>query len=267
MGQIINKVSSEAEKEFISVSTEEIEWLTKKFPKLKYVEGTPSKIEGLLEFEASYDGNEIFIVEPPEHLPNSVKNVIVDAYNIEIHLIKNEYSSLPQIKETGNRIIKYAASKRKPLIDFHINEKTGTLCLIESQMEAFHLPNGFNLSDYLFRLVIPFLYAHSYQEKNNSRPWGEWNHGNLGVLESYSEIREHESLNQGRVVNCIKLLKIDKNWDVYKLFLSRENGYKRQWICTCGSGNKFRKCHLKAYKGLVMLIRDFESFPEIKTII
>jgi hypothetical protein len=265
MGQILDKDSFE--KDSVSVSTEEIEWLHKTFPGLKYLEGPPSKIVGLLEFEACYENNEVCVIEPPGHFPSSSKNAINDSYHIEIQFTKNDYSSLPQIKETGNRIINYAKQQRIPSIDLHINAGTGTLCLTEPQMESAHLPKGFNLSDYLFCLVIPFLYAHSYKEKYGVRPWEERSHGHLGVLESYSEIREHEAPNQDRAMNCVKLLKRGEKWDDYKLYLFHQKGFKRQWICTCSSGSKFRKCHPKAYKGLILLIDDLEIFPEIKQLI
>lgn len=155
-------------------------------------------IEGTIDFTAFY-----------KNYPT-----ISDKYEIQMTL-KNYPDEVPSVTEVGNRI--------KRDIDNHISDD-GQLCL-GSKLSCYEIFDK-NLQSYFKNLLIPFLYANSYKEKNGHYPWKPLNHGISGVLEYY---KERFSLNDQEILT---------------LFRNIDSFYKTKGhhICLCGRQEKFRKC-------------------------
>lgn len=226
----------------LELNSEDKCWLKKEHPDLKIdLQARPSIIFGILKFDMFYNfERKNYILNPPEEFisnPNRIK----DEYNIEVFLIKTDSSLLPPIREAGQRIKSVAATKKKKLEDLHIN-KDGSVCLCFKKEEKDYLPRGFNLEDFFKNLVIPFFYAQSFYEENNSWPWGEYSHGNLALPEWFIE------KNKG-----IIKIKIVKN------YLYKKEAIKGDWPCICGSSSDFRNCHKELFRTLRLIKNRFKN--------
>lgn len=78
------------------------------------------------------------------------------------------------------------------------------------------------------RLVIPYLYNHSYQERTGQLPVGELEHGVPGLVEDYENLFQLNGLQQ-----CIEALDL----------LGTKKRIANKRPCPCGSGLRLGKCH------------------------
>ena len=219
-------------------------WITKKDiillkdsqPQLSY-DSQKDIISGYLCFEAS-----------------SSKERIEDKYKIKIDF--SQADPLPLVKEVGGRIEEIAKKKNiQKLEDLHVNNINKGLCLC-SRFEAFEYFEKFKISDspchtFIKDLVIPFFYGLSFFEKFNRYPFGELEHGLIGLI---SEIKKHpltllkykEQYQKFHPEEFKKLIKCYLESDVLlKKLINKE--YKkvgRNEPCPCQSKLKYKKCHL-----------------------
>jgi len=125
--------------------------------------------------------------------------------------------------------------------------------------EKEHLPDGFNLPDFVQIVVIPFFYNQSHYETYRKWAWGGYSHGELGYLEGYGESSEPATVES--VCECIKLLrKYGQKWSLYGELLTKKGKLKiHHYYCFCGSGRKVRKCHPEMFIGLLKLKEDIKA--------
>ncbi|GAI28153.1 unnamed protein product, partial [marine sediment metagenome] len=153
----------------IQLAQDDVDWLNKKYPKLKFYKAKEI-IQGELCFNREYKGV-----------------VIEDSYFLEIKLQSKRNSVLPQVKETSGKIKKISEELSKPLIDLHVNRKDETLCLCIPEKEKEYFPNGLKINIFFEQILEPYLYWVSYTQRYKTPPWEEYAHENLGYLGLYAE--------------------------------------------------------------------------------
>ena len=201
----------------LNCSEEEIAEIKTTFPKLE-CDTSSGLIYGEIDFEGFYENNAESLMNLEIGSNGGLKhrqfldNYIEDSYNIEIDLTKiNPCDHLPFVKETGGRIEKISRNIRCSKLDLHIFDDN-TLCLgLHNSPD-----HKISLIEFIQELIIPFLYRLSYVEKfglqaTKDNLWGEYSHGQAGINE-------------------------------YNLEVSRKN--RRNKPCPCGSGLKYKHCHI-----------------------
>lgn len=238
------------------ITSDEINWLQRTYPKLTYQKGSPSVIKGTLELKMVYLGDR-YIINPSNSEELEHPQYLKDSYQIEIIFQKMPASMLPGVKETGGRIKKAKDKyKKRFLADVHMYESEH-LCLSARAEEDEKLPNGFMLEDFFNIFLIPFFYGQSYFEKTGTWIWGERSHGCLGIFESYFEFRD-PTYRTEFLKKYITDLQASSDLVLYAKALSGKRRIKGHWLCFCGSQKKFRKCHNLAFKGMWNLKEDLK---------
>lgn len=218
---------------FVPIAQEDIKLIKDNQPDLVY-NAKSNTLSGYLAFKADFRGREIS-----------------DEYKIEIDL--NHIKPLPVVKEVGGKIERLSTKKNRNLQDFHVNkgDMNDGLCLC-SRLKSFEYFNQFKhslnpLFDFIKELVIPFFYGISYFEKFNRFPFGEFSHGEAGLLQ---EIEENLSLWR-YLESYAKTYPTEYKEFLfaYSNMLSDKGFFKRKKIgrnegCPCNSGTKYKKCHL-----------------------
>lgn len=169
----------------IKLSNQEITLLGIEQPELMY-DKEMNTISGILSFNLKYSEKG----EP-----------ITDKYHVEIDLNQVSNDGIPIVKETENRILNLANSKRINPADLHLNNSNGEMCIIIPPKAKERYPNGFNLKELLYHLQ-EHLYWVSYFEKHNKAPWKEYGHGELGYLQLYLEKKELYTEEVKRYFGC-----------------------------------------------------------------
>lgn len=197
----------------MKINDKEIQWLESHFPNLHY-ETKAQKIVGELDFCAYYDqvsGN-LMIGNG-----NEERNTFIqDVFEIEIHLDSIDSNGWPKVYEIGGRHPEIAKKCKVKIIDLHMYSDNGACCLgIKPGPER-----NLRVNNFIINLIIPFFYRLSYTEKfgitaARNELWGEYSHGDDGQIEYIKEM----------------------------LNLAKSN-LSRNDLCLCGSGKKYKKCHL-----------------------
>jgi len=156
------------------LSTSDIEFLTKEYPKLIY-DSERNLIQGTISFDVKYE----FVEEP----------AIQGNYDILIDLNSIMGLGLPKIYETKGRIIEIASKKGISHHHLHLNNVNGEMCMIIPPKTKERYPHGFQLKEFLEH-TEEHLYWISYFEKYNKKPWKEQGHGEKGYVELYIEDKE-----------------------------------------------------------------------------
>lgn len=150
--------AAEIEKQFSNLKSS--------YPGLSLSEdGDTFKIQGMLDFEATYNGI-----------------AIEDVFDIAIYVMKDFPESTPLVYETGGRIPK----------DYHTCND-GSLCLGALLAMRIKITNNPSIGAFVRELVIPYLYSFCYYELYKEMPYGELSHGVSGILESYCELFNTDS--------------------------------------------------------------------------
>ena len=119
--------------------------------------------------------------------------------------------------------------------------QSGIYTLIQGMLRvALSLKDGgnrnFRIQDFFPELVIPFFYYLSYTDRygiDASRKdlWGEYSHGDRGRLEYEAEI----------------------------LNIAKDN-LSRNDFCTCGSGKKYKKCHMDEVEAVKRISLNYQNY-------
>ncbi len=159
--------------EKITLSNDEITWLSQKYSKLKFNQSN-NTITGKLEFDLVHAKGD---------------NVrIKDDYSIEITLHTSDVSCLPTVRETDGKIKRIADRKNIKTEDLHLNSDNGEMCIIIPPKERDRYPNGFELQQYLYHLEEHFYWI-SYFDRYEKKPWKDQAHSDIGYLELFKENR------------------------------------------------------------------------------
>jgi hypothetical protein len=142
---------------------------------------------------------------------------VSDTYSIEIAVPASFPPDLPAVKEVGGRI--------PP--DFH-RYRDGTLCLGSPIRLSLTLGRSPDLSRFLECCLVPYLYGYSYKEQHGKLPFGELQHGGVGIVQDLQRL-----LGVSEQSTCIELLHLTS--------MARRLANRRP--CPCGSGRRVGRCH------------------------
>lgn len=142
---------------------------------------------------------------------------VTDSYSIRGIVPAGFPREEARIFETGERIAD----------DYHKFDDE-SLCLgslIRMRKEMVKQPTLLGLVN---RLIIPYLYNHSYQGRNGSLPVGELDHGAPGLVQDYEKLFRLKGPRQ-----CLEALQL--------LGMQKRIANKRP--CPCGRGRRLGRCH------------------------
>ncbi len=232
-------------------------WLAANFPSLKF-SMSPDHIlvTGLIQFDMLYNEKaHVSIMNPaPQESKDGI--LIHDVYKLEVTIPRGTNEGFPIVKEVGGRIKNLAKRLQIPIADLHAYPD-GRLCLCAPQAENKYIKENLSFPKLVQEVIIPYLYSHSFFEKYGRRPWGEYGHSEVGVIQYY--------LDQGRfgdleLVNSTleAMQKSSDKWDVYKSYL-RKSDLPKHVKCICGTKKRMDKCHPALLVGLRKLKNDING--------
>ena len=197
----------------IEMTDDDVKWLESYFPTLQY-EPCASKITGELRFCAAYDNKAGKLVIGED--VREMDRFISDIFEIEIYLDNLDGNGWPKVYEIGSRHHRISEKHNVPIIDLHFYPDDDSCCLGLKYGSNRH----FRIKEFLPELIIPFFYQLSYTAKfgitaSRRDLWGEYSHGEKGLTEYETE-----------------MLNIAKHHP------------SRNSLCPCGSGKKYKKCHM-----------------------
>ncbi len=165
-----------------------------------------------------------------------------DRYNVSIRFPDIYPRCFPKVIET---------SKKIPRKDFrHVNPDQ-TLCLAVEPEEKAIVKNGIRFKYFLDKVLVPHLARETFREINEAYPDGEYAHGSNGVWEFYESVLEVK--NRSLIISELESIIFSK-WQ------------SRNERCNCGSGKKFKKCHLEKWNRIMKSGREYilEKIKELK---
>lgn len=197
----------------MKITNSDIRWLESCFPNLQFVADT-QKIVGELDFCAAYDKESGKVII--DYSGKTVNRLIRDVFEIEFHLRIFDGNGWPKVYEVGGRHRQIAQKWNVKHADLHFYSDDDSCCLGLKFQDS----KSLSIRDFLENLVIPFFYRLSYTEAfgiaaSRSDLWGEYSHGDKGIWEHRTEISKFAKLPRSR-----------------------------NSLCPCGSGKKYKKCHL-----------------------
>ena len=141
----------------------------------------------------------------------------------------------PKVYEIGGRHREIAKKWNVGIIDLHFYPVDARGCL----GLKFRDKESLRIKGFLEKLVIPFFYRLSYTERfgiaaSQNDLWGEYSHGDEGLREYLAEISNYAKQNPSR-----------------------------NDLCPCGSGKKYKKCHLSEVEFLKR--NEKETTPDAST--
>lgn len=142
-----------------------------------------------------------------------------DSFNIKITIPKNYLFQFPKLFELDEKI--------KQIDNSHIY-KDGSCCVCCLQEEDIRKRKGITIIEYISEYVIPFLANILYYRERGEYANGEYKHGIDGVIQYYQEL-----LNKQLIDDILS-----------EIGIITSNKFRRNETCYCGSGLKFKKCHL-----------------------
>lgn len=210
------------------LSLKDIEWVTTQYPGLK-INFESNEIVGDIYLNRSYNGV-------------SLTNI----FSIKVILNILPTSILPKVYETSGKLEKIADSlKIVNIEDIHVNsDKSLCLAIYDREHECFS--NQFTIVEFFENCLEPYFFWISYYEKFQKPPWSDYSHGNLGIVELYSENRLDMTSFQKRI-GIKELSKYMYHYD----YIQHE--------CLCGRKNSMQKCHPLIYQGLSRFKNDWKS--------
>lgn len=153
---------------------------------------------------------------------------VEDCYAIEIRVQSTFPRGIPTVRETGGRIAPA----------FHKLEGD-LLCLGARTEIQIQLATAPTLLGFVDRLVIPYLFGHSYHEAHGVMPFGELEHGRDGLLQYFASLFRAPSRAAARVF-------------VHLTSLRRRVANKEP--CPCGSHRRLGRCHNRQVNRLRKLL-------------
>ena len=192
----------------------DLEWLASNFPELAYSPGG-RRIVGELRFCAAFDreSGQLELGDTAEN--RAIGAFLCDAFKVAIDMGRLQENGWPKVYETGGRRFDIAEQNQCELIDLHFYDD-GACCL----GLKYAVEQNLTLGRFINELMIPFFYRLSYVDRYGLTAakddlWGEYSHGDAGVREYEEEI----------------------------LRLADSNPARNR-PCPCGSGLKYKRCHL-----------------------
>lgn len=212
----------------------DIKWMASNFPELSYLPADRC-IVGSLHFCAAFDKETGQLKLGYTEDYRAISSFLCEKFEVRFDLERIHRNGWPSVYEVGGRSFEIARRNRCRLIDLHFYED-GTCCLgLNYAVEKY-----ITLKRFTTELVIPFFYRLAYTDRYGLTAvkrnlWGEYSHGESGI-------REYE----------VELQRI----------ATKEPS--RNELCSCGSGLKYKRCHLaevEAYKRRIELQLSGNDLP------
>lgn len=168
-------------------------------------------------------------IEWKDGLPHKIagKYIVMDNaeqsqgdYDIEVTIPAAYPNGFPVLKETSNKIPRD--------LDHHIGID-GTACVENSRRIMLLERQGITIEDFFDRFVHRFLCWQLVAEIDGIAELPSWAHGQVGIKQFYRECCDTDDDNQVRQVMAI---------------IAYRRGPERNHPCFCGSGRKYKHCHL-----------------------
>ena len=198
----------------LSLGQADLEWLAASFPDLSF-DAEAGGIAGELEIRAAYDSGEDKLRIGSDDATASMDSYLSDSFSIRIELDALDQNGWPTVYEVGGRHPQIAGRENVETIDLHFYPD-GASCL-GLQLLA---DRRTTLREFMDELVVPFFYRLSFTDVRGlvaarEYLWAEYSHGDQGLREYLSDLAEIAKHGQGRNAPC-----------------------------ACGSGRKYKRCHL-----------------------
>ena len=198
----------------LSLRQADLEWLAACFPDLRY-DPEAGVIAGELELRAAYDSEQEKLRIGSDDATASMDSYLCDSFSIKIELDAIDQNGWPTVHEVGGRHARIADRENIATIDLHFYPDGG--CCLGLQFLA---DRRTTLKEFMDELVVPFFYRLSYADVHGLGTtrkflWGEYSHGDQGLREYLSDVADIARHGQGR-----------------------------NDPCPCGSGRKYKRCHL-----------------------
>ena len=192
----------------------DLDSLSASFPNLRY-DSAAGVIEGELELHAAYDRGRQKLSIGSDDETSRMETYLSDSFSIRIETDALDHNGLPTVYEVGGRHALIADRENIEVIDLHFYP-SGACCL---GLQLF-TSRRMTLVEFMDELVVPFFYRLSYTDSYGLRSarqylWGEYSHSDQGLREYLSDI--------DRIA---------------------KHGLGRNELCVCGSGRKYKRCHL-----------------------
>ena len=192
----------------------DLEWLASNFPELAYAPAD-HRIDGELCFCAAFDrrSGQLKLGDIDQH--RAIGTFLCDGFKVRIDLGHLGDNGWPTVYEVGGRRFDIAEQNQCAVVDLHFFED-GACCL----SLRYAPEKDLTLHRFMLELVIPFFYRLSYTDHYGLAAakddlWGEYPHGVAGEIEYQDEILQLVG-----------------------------NKPSRNRPCPCGSGVKYKRCHL-----------------------
>ncbi len=204
----------------VPISDEDIQRLTQEQSGLSY-DAENHRIIGVLEFSAEYDQSDGWLRPTPLSTIQRQGKSIHDTFEIEIRLEfqPTVWNPWPPVIETDGRIQRIMEKHQiADIADMHCYpDLSENLCCLGLKAATDY---RIEITQFVRDLVVPFFYRVAYVERHGLRAaqhdlWGEYSH--YGP-EAYKE---------------------------YLTELQNMRSTGRNQPCPCGSGSKYKKCHLQ----------------------
>ena len=209
----------DTEMKVVRVSDSELQWLRQAQPDLSY-DSTSNLILGRLTFSEEFDPDDGLLKPVPSPSERCSRMAIQDAFDVEVRLRFRPlaYNPWPTVVETGGRIQRIMREQAiSNIADMHCYPGfTEALCCLGFQIDS---GDRFQLDKFIRQLIVPFFYRAAYVERYGLEAsrrdlWKTYPHK--------FENAEDEYLDELR-----GMLKTPRNQ-----------------ACPCGSGLKYKRCHL-----------------------
>ncbi len=196
------------------LSDSDREWLACCFPDLLF-DTSARELTGEVAFYAAYDSNSGQVRIGDDDMHRRLDSFLCDSFRLRIDLDSIDQNGWPRVYEVGSRHTEIAAKHKVEIIDLHFYPNSA--CCLGIRLSPERL---LTLERFMDELVVPFFYRLSYTYKYGIDAarrdlWGEYNHGNEGGLEYMTEVGIMSDIRPGRNDRC-----------------------------PCGSGRKYKRCHL-----------------------
>ena len=172
-------------------------------------------LEGELELRAAFDGKAGKLRIGRDDATAIMETYLQVSFSIRIELESLDQNCWPKIYEVGGRHQRIAERDGIDKIDLHFYPDG--YCCLGLQVLA---ERRTTRREFMDELVVPFFYRLAYIDHHGIQAaqqalWGEYAHGDLGLQQYLSSLVE--------IAN---------------------RGLGRNDPCACGSGRKFKRCHL-----------------------
>ena len=206
----------------LSLGQADLEWLAASFPNLHH-DSDAGVISGDLQLRAAYDSGQGKLRIGSDDATGRMDSYLRDSFSVRIDLDALDHNGWPTVYEVGGRHALIAERERIDIIDLHFYPD-GSCCL-GLQILA---DRRTTLEEFMDELVVPFFYRLSYTDVHGLGAareylWAEYSHGAPGLREYLSDLA-----------------------DIARHDLGRNDP------CACGSGRKYKRCHLGEVKRIMV---------------